>query len=333
MLALPSAAQKGGEAMTEAEWLASVESAAMLNHLLLLSDDNALVFRPGTTDRKLRLFACACCRQVWDVVECETCRGEWMVVWCKFCRNTSVLVFDEPRDEEACPFCSFKAGEQLMAEVAQCPNCLGTRHVGGGLTDPRSRRAIEVAELYADGMATEEERIKSYRQALDVPPICEESFAEASVWDAAETCAKIALAAACGIAREPYSCPVATQTALLRCIFGNPWRLVEDRWVWFGDFMPTPAVLDLARAIYDERRWGELGVLADALEEAGLPADEPCRRCEHKPRGVRHPSGGWMTCECGGAPYRVQNPILTHLRSPGPHARGCWAVDLVLGKE
>jgi hypothetical protein len=25
--------------------------------------------------------------------------------------------------------------------------------------------------------------------------------------------------------------------------------------------------------------------------------------------------------------------ILSHLRSPGPHVRGCWAVDLVLGKE
>ena len=25
--------------------------------------------------------------------------------------------------------------------------------------------------------------------------------------------------------------------------------------------------------------------------------------------------------------------ILNHLRSPGPHVRGCWAVDLLLGKE
>ncbi len=42
----------------------------------------------------------------------------------------------------------------------------------------------------------------------------------------------------------------------------------------------------------------ELPVLADALEEAG----------------------------CTGA------EILEHLRSPGRHARGCWALDLLLGK-
>jgi hypothetical protein len=42
-----------------------------------------------------------------------------------------------------------------------------------------------------------------------------------------------------------------------------------------------------------------LAVLADALEEAG------CNDAE----------------------------ILTHLRSPGPHVRGCWALDLILGKQ
>ena len=25
--------------------------------------------------------------------------------------------------------------------------------------------------------------------------------------------------------------------------------------------------------------------------------------------------------------------LLSHLRSPGPHVRGCWALDLVLGKS
>ena len=55
----------------------------------------------------------------------------------------------------------------------------------------------------------------------------------------------------------------------------------------------------LARTIYDDRRFDLLPILADALEEAG----------------------------CGDA------EILAHCRGPGPHVRGCWAVDLVLGKE
>jgi hypothetical protein len=53
----------------------------------------------------------------------------------------------------------------------------------------------------------------------------------------------------------------------------------------------------VAEVIYAERRFEYLPVLADALEEAG----------------------------CGDA------EVLGHLRGPGPHVRGCWALDLVLG--
>ncbi len=55
----------------------------------------------------------------------------------------------------------------------------------------------------------------------------------------------------------------------------------------------------LAGAIYDARDFDRLPVLADALEDAG------CADAE----------------------------LLGHLRGPGPHVRGCWAVDLLLGKE
>jgi hypothetical protein len=94
------------------------------------------------------------------------------------------------------------------------------------------------------------------------------------------------------------------QAALLRDIFGNPFRPIS----------PSPAVLTwndatvvrLARAAYDERHMpagtldnGRLAVLSDALEEAGC----------------------------------MDQDILGHLRGPGPHVRGCWPVDLLLGKE
>jgi hypothetical protein len=65
-------------------------------------------------------------------------------------------------------------------------------------------------------------------------------------------------------------------------------------------------VVALAQAAYDEREQpsgrldvARLAVLADALEDAGC--DQP--------------------------------DLLGHLRGPGPHVRGCWAVDLLLGKE
>lgn len=65
-----------------------------------------------------------------------------------------------------------------------------------------------------------------------------------------------------------------------------------------GDWRTTTA-LALARGIYDERAFDRLPILADALQDAGCDSDD----------------------------------ILNHLRGPGPHVRGCWALDLALGKE
>jgi hypothetical protein len=86
-------------------------------------------------------------------------------------------------------------------------------------------------------------------------------------------------------------------TTILRHLFGNPFRPASiDPTVltWNGGTVPK-----LAQAIYDQRRFTDLPILADALEEAG----------------------------CTDA------DILAHCRSEGPHVRGCWVVDLVLGKE
>lgn len=81
---------------------------------------------------------------------------------------------------------------------------------------------------------------------------------------------------------------------LVRCIFGNPFRPVA--------FVPSwriETAVALATGIYEDRAFDRLPILADALEEAG----------------------------CDNA------DVLTHCRGPGPHARGCWVVDGVLGKS
>jgi hypothetical protein len=88
------------------------------------------------------------------------------------------------------------------------------------------------------------------------------------------------------------------QCAWLRCIFGSPFRAPAPL---------DPAVLAynggvarrLAECIYDGRRFEDLPVLADLLEEAGL----------------------------------TDAALLGHLRGPGPHALGCHALDAVLGKS
>jgi hypothetical protein len=88
----------------------------------------------------------------------------------------------------------------------------------------------------------------------------------------------------------------AAQAGLLRCIFGNPFRSVtlDPAWLSWHGGLPV----SIARRMYDSRDFSDMPVLADALEEAG------CRDAE----------------------------ILGHCRSGGEHVRGCWVVDLLLGK-
>ena len=108
------------------------------------------------------------------------------------------------------------------------------------------------------------------------------------------------------VLRTTFSVPCGEENSVhyfhvLRDIFGNPFRPVTFNAAW-----RTSTVTNLAQAIYDDRLLPSglfdnqrLGVLADALEEAG----------------------------CDNA------DILGHLRGGGEHVRGCHVIDLILGKE
>jgi hypothetical protein len=90
------------------------------------------------------------------------------------------------------------------------------------------------------------------------------------------------------------------QMPIVHDILRNPFRPLPS----IPASLPA-SVVSLARAAYDERLPSfdldplRLSVLADAVEEAGC----------------------------------TDEAILSHLRSPGPHVRGCWALDLILGKQ
>lgn len=71
-----------------------------------------------------------------------------------------------------------------------------------------------------------------------------------------------------------------------------------------------------------------LAVLSDALEEAGCPAEVECPDCDGGRKYA--PFGLCLKCPQN---CLVPNPLLAHLRSPGPHVRGMWSLDLILGKE
>ena len=86
----------------------------------------------------------------------------------------------------------------------------------------------------------------------------------------------------------------ATMWPQLLDVFGNAYQSVTLAPRW-----RTTNVHELARTIYDEEAFDRLPILADALEDAGC----------------------------------TDRDILDHCRQPGEHVRGCWVVDLVLGKK
>ena len=85
------------------------------------------------------------------------------------------------------------------------------------------------------------------------------------------------------------------QATIARDIFGNPFRPATFDPAWL-----TSTVVALARGMYESRDFGAMPILADALQDAGCDSDE----------------------------------VLNHCRDAiQVHVRGCWVVDLVLGKD
>jgi hypothetical protein len=242
---------------TEAEWLAATTPGELLEYLW--QPHGAARSRAGR--RKLRLFACACCRRVWHL-----------------------------------------------------------------LPDDGVRQALVTCERYADGLAGETERrqVRSEMHArmhalADREEFLPLSFAIGSVWYTAQATAyQGAYGAHIHASNARMHEVIQTlgghlpvhqnrikagavigaewrqQCQFLHDIFDNPFRpvTIDPRWLaWNDETIPR-----LARAIYDERAFDQLPILADALEDAG------CTDAE----------------------------LLTHCRELSEHVPGCWVVDAFL---
>ncbi|WP_246523253.1 hypothetical protein [Gemmata palustris] len=231
--------------MTESEWLMCDDP----RHVLELDDIEM-------SERKLRLFAVACCRRIW-----------------------------------------------------------------GFASDERSKGAVEVAESFAEGVVTQEQLIEAANNAWDASEEAlgtkaadlTHGFAAAATSDdffgpalvAAGTSSHYATNAIATLTvadgpsddawRSAKTIEAAAQSVLLRDIFGNPFRSVPFSPAW-----RTSTAVALAAQMYESRDFGAMPILADALQDAGCDSAD----------------------------------ILEHCRdASAPHVRGCWVVDLVLGKE
>jgi hypothetical protein len=171
--------------------------------------------------------------------------------------------------------------------------CACCRRIWSLLTDERSRKGVIVREQYEDGQATEEELSAAGKEASLVAS----SWAASAARDTASgnhyRVAWFATNAAASSTDLELSLAGEFGILLLHDIFGNPFHLS------FHPAWRTAKVTALAQDIYDDRAFYGLPILADALEDAG---------CDN-------------------------SDILNHCRQPGEHVRGCWVVDLILGKE
>jgi hypothetical protein len=201
--------------------------------------------------------------------------------------------------------------------------CACCRRIGHLLIDPRAQDALATAERFADGLAGDGERStarKAAQQASQtravIPwptaPRWERRAASAvyyaaaaDAWEAADHARDLATEALLWRAggydapkwQEVGKAERLAQADLVRDLFGSlPFRSVPVNPSWLA--WDGGTVTKLAAAVYDERAFDRLPILADALEEAGC----------------------------------AEEALLSHLRGPGPHVRGCWAVDLLLGK-
>ena len=229
--------------MNERKWLECEELMPMLQFLT-----------GKTTDRKLRLFACACCRDIWDLLTDE-------------CGRTAVEVGERFADGDA-------GGDDL--------------HAASGEAAAAGRAVKEAAGAVSAAAWAAGEAAWSAGEAAWAAGTAEAAVAGAAeaAWAGAAAAAWAkpwAAGAAAGAAAR------ARQADNLREIVGNPFAPVR-----FSPGWVTSDVRNLAETLYEYRRLpsGELdcelfGVLGDALEEVGCSNPVILEHCRSKGPHIR----------------------------------------------
>ncbi len=246
-----------GKPMTEAEWLGAKAPSALIGFL----DD-------PKQKRRLRLFALACCHRLSRFITDR--------------RSIAAVEFADRYAEVGV------RGRKGRASIAEAADAVYTE------LDVERDRATENTIQFAEVLV----RIGGSLAAARLLHNDEKAVARAVPEFLTSSTAFEWALLNCG--NRPVWKPEAMrpeeqqQVAILRDIFGNPFRPVAFSASW-----RTDTALSLARQMYESREFGAMPILADALQDAG---------CENE-------------------------DILSHCRGEGPHVRGCWVVDLVLGKE
>jgi hypothetical protein len=225
-------------------------------------------------DRRFRLFACACCRRVWDRIP-------------EPCNRDAVLACEGFLDGQL-PSAALEAAFTASSRVEYLedgskrgePGYWAVKYLGRGfykLTAGASALMVASRTLSLADEAYGREARHAFDDCFDVG---NGVFLAPFRWP--EPIPPVVLAE-----RVVYA-------DLLRCIFGTP-----SREQTFDPSWRTETAVSLARQMYESRDFLLMPILGDALADAGCPDGD----------------------------------VLEHCRGPGPHSRGCWVADLVLGKS
>jgi hypothetical protein len=263
--------------MTEAEWLACTDPRPMLE---FLSGTNKV------SNRKVKLFAAACVRCVWHLLTDDRIRAA-----------------AEAAERGADGRATFAELRSLSSKSAAALKALDRGNDEAYVAAPSLKKASINASIAADWLAHIGRHSRWPKEPFLATDYVVGAVADAIFYTEYEgpnateltRLYRIEDDSSAGIWWKPIE---QRQAGLLRDVFGPlPFRPLstDSQWLTWND----STVIKLAQAIYEERAFDRLPILADALEEAGC-----------------------------------SNPdILAHCRGPGPHVRGCWVVDLLLGKE
>lgn len=251
--------------MTEQEWMTSDDPRSMLAHLRSPWNQQRTELDPDTQDRKLRLFACACCRlagspdEVVDGYELRT--------------GPPVYLDEQITDLEW--------AQHWVSDFGNTTN------------PPMLVRAALLRDIFGNPFRRMEIVDEDDQKMLRVP---EPYYPRPGTWDSN----------------------------------------VQRATLYSADWL-TPTVRAIAQTIYDERRFDQMAPLHDALVEAGCDDAEllnhlrGLERCpclgEGEDSGGVTPWGESITLPCSNQCKNGWQPLR------GPHVRGCWVLDLILGKQ
>jgi hypothetical protein len=263
-------------AMTESEWLAADDPFAMIEflhekptHFRTRWQGWLFLSRHQVSERKWRLFYCACCDRIKPLFPGEETRRLLEV-------NERFADGQAKREDILEAWQQWRRyAERMMDEDPE---------LGAEWHWARGEATNAILYLPAD-----EQRVQLLR-------------AMARAWASARCAERVgATGVRIHVPNDPtwgaeLDAEAGRQASLLRDVVGNPFHpaVVDPLWLaWEGGTIPR-----IARSIYEQRRFEELPILADALEDAG----------------------------CG------DEAILHHCRAEAEHVRGCWALDALLNK-